>query len=129
MSDMQCPYCDEDVEERDDCHEPEILFEKECPHCEKTFVYSIEYSRVYYPHKADCLNGGPHDWAERRTYPEYVNCGVYKCRDCDKEETRWPERLEKLKGLLEKLKPEEEWEREYLLKYIAGVEKRLEVRP
>lgn len=99
---IDCPYCDESMEEPDfDCDIPNKVYEYECDSCEKKFVFTFEYSRDFYAHKADCLNGAPHDYRERTCCPEYMGVGIYICRDCEHKETRWAERLEKLKAILE----------------------------
>lgn len=125
MGIMSCPYCDEDVEENDDCHKPDELYENECPHCERKFVYTLEYSKDYYPHKADCLNGDPHDYRERVVCPEYVGVGVYVCKNCEHREVRWAERLQKL----EALNNISDWERPMVENQIKEAKRKLTEEP
>ena len=67
MNDLNCPYCDAEL---DVCHddvgyEENTLHEMECPKCEKNFVFETTSTFSYSPEKADCLNDGNHiytDW-------------------------------------------------------------------
>lgn len=55
---LHCPYCEEPIDDPDDCYEPCRDYVHECPHCDKSFVFQVEYSRDYSASKAECLNGG-----------------------------------------------------------------------
>ena len=120
MSDMNCPYCEEDIDAPDDCYNSEQTYEHECPYCEKKFTFTLEYLPQYYPIQADCLNGEPHAFKERHCCPAYVGVGVYICGDCDTKETRWQERLDKLKAL-----EIADWEKPIVAKLISQAEKEL----
>lgn len=98
MSNLNCPYCDAEIKI---CHDDgfgydtDKLHEYECPKCEKKFVFSTYIEFSFTPHKADCLNGGEHEWNKTRTYPkEYSRM---KCGNCDEEreptEEEWKEIL------------------------------------
>lgn len=86
-NDMECPYCGADQEV---CHddgqgyEEDHLHEHQCSECEKNFVFTTSISYYYKPHKADCLNGKPHNLYKVETYtnawPNWV-----RCHDCDFE--------------------------------------------
>lgn len=82
MFDCECPYCGETMEDPDECYDPEITYEHECPHCEKNFVFTVDYIRTYSESKADCLNGGEHDYQKTITYPpEYAKLRCTMCGD------------------------------------------------
>lgn len=72
MSDINCPYCDK---EQDINHDDgrgyleDELHRQECD-CGKTFIFTTSLSYYYEPYKADCLNGGEHDWHPTHTYPK-----------------------------------------------------------
>jgi hypothetical protein len=86
--DMNCPYCDAEVEV---CHddgfgyEEGVSHEMECPECEKNFVFFTEISFSYEPHRADCLNGGEHNMKKLAYAPEcYPDWST--CTECGKED-------------------------------------------
>ena len=86
MFGLQCPYCDGEIDDPDDCYEPGVDYEQECPHCEKNFVFGVDYIRTYSANKAECLNGGSHTLKERKRYgigPEPIT--VMYCADCGYE--------------------------------------------
>jgi len=60
MNGLYCPYCKKDVDDPDDCYNTDERYDYECPHCEKTFLFTLDYTTNYHPIKADCLNGGEH---------------------------------------------------------------------
>jgi len=72
MSDLNCPYCDAELEI---CHDDGfgyaegVKHQNECPHCKKQFVFETSILFYYEPEKADCLNGDDHDFKPTRTYP------------------------------------------------------------
>jgi hypothetical protein len=84
MSDLECPYCEADLEVNHDDgfgYEEDRNHEMQCSKCEKSFVFTTSISYSYYAEKADCLNGGAHDLRMSMTYPrQYSDMG---CRDCD----------------------------------------------
>jgi hypothetical protein len=85
MSDLECPYCDADLEVCHDdgfgCDEGEY-HEMECPHCEKNFVFQTSIIFSYEPRRADCLNeGGEHDWQPTMTVPKKYT--KMRCAACD----------------------------------------------
>lgn len=88
MSDLECPYCDASL---DVCHddvfgcEENIAHEMECRDCGKNFVFYTSISFDYSPHKADCLNGSPHDFGDwhRLWNDDHGNIVEQRsCRDC-----------------------------------------------
>ncbi len=88
MKDMTCPYCEHDFDVcNDDGHgcDPSTNYEQECPACEKTFVFNVEYNPVYTEWKADCLNGGKHQWKHRPV--EWIGqLDRHVCSACSKED-------------------------------------------
>lgn len=64
-ADLECPYCNKELEV---CHddgqgyEENVLHQMECEHCNKNFVFTTSISFYYEPEKADCLNDGIHKW-------------------------------------------------------------------
>lgn len=86
MSDINCPYCNA---EQEICHddgygmEEGVRHEQECGVCEKTFVYETSISIYHEAFRADCLNGGAHNYAQTHTWPkEYT---MMACIVCEKE--------------------------------------------
>jgi len=79
-----CPYCDKKMDDDpEDCYEPNECYEWECLNCGKLFVFYVEYERIYREIKADCLNGGEHDYQRTCTYPpEFAKA---RCTICQKE--------------------------------------------
>lgn len=82
MSDVNCPYCNKEIEIcHDDGHglDEDKTHQDQCPHCEKHFVFTTSISIDHYAEKADCLNGADHQWEPARMYPQvwlYDRCKV-----------------------------------------------------
>ena len=84
--DLECPYCEKQIEDPDECYETGVDYEHECPHCEKNFVFQVEYTRDYSANKADCLNGGEHKLKERKRYGIGAEpTTIMYCADCGYE--------------------------------------------
>lgn len=86
MSDMQCPYCGADQEVcHDDGHgyAEDVRHEHTCSECEKTFVFTTMIVLYYTPHKADCLNGSPHELKMSSSWPRRYS--KMHCIHCDYE--------------------------------------------
>lgn len=80
---IECPYCKQDIPEPEDCHEPGIDYEHECPKCEKNFQFQVDYTIDFYPKQADCLNGAPHDYQPiRGGAPDWWFKGKRRCSMC-----------------------------------------------
>lgn len=97
MKDIECPYCEKWFDIcNDDGHgcDPLETYEDQCPHCEKKFTFTVEWSPTYEAEKADCLNGGEHEWKRTNAIPaEYreMRCsGCKECRPCTPEEAAAP---------------------------------------
>ena len=87
MSDLECPYCGA---ENEICHDDGFGYEEDkrhemqCHECDKNFVFATSISFNYYPSRADCLNGEPHQLAPTKTYPRRYTSMA--CLNCDHEE-------------------------------------------
>jgi len=100
--DIECPYCGKgfDIDTCDGfgCTEDEV-YEQECPHCEKNFIFTVSWSPFYTAEKADCLNGAPHTYKPSHTYP--VDFVKMVCSQCDDHRDPTPaewEQIEKDRG-------------------------------
>lgn len=91
MSDLECPYCNAELEV---CHDDGFGYdegkahEMECYECEKVFTFQTCISYDYEPSKADCLNGAPHvltDWRKLWTHEGFA---AYhrSCKTCDENQ-------------------------------------------
>lgn len=80
---LECPYCEAELKDPDECYEQDVTYEHECPHCGKNFVFNVEYTRYYSADKADCLNGSEHDYRKTATFPEKY--AVLRCQMCGHE--------------------------------------------
>lgn len=91
--DLECPYCEEWNEVcHDDCggYVEDQNHEMQCAHCEKHFVFTTAISFDYYPEKADCLNGSPHNFRDWMRLWEHDGDVTEErgCKDCDHRERR-----------------------------------------
>ena len=87
MNDANCPYCGEPLEINHDDgygYGEEELYQQECAKCEKTFCYTTRISFNHNTYKADCLNGGEHDYKKTITYPEEAS--RLRCTMCGDEQ-------------------------------------------
>ncbi len=83
MSTDQCPYCLAEVEINHDDgygYEEGELHHQECGSCDKTFVYQTCISIDHDTYKADCLNGGEHNYEKTKTIPEKY--AKLRCTEC-----------------------------------------------
>ncbi|WP_026536949.1 hypothetical protein [Arthrobacter sp. 9MFCol3.1] len=88
MKDVTCPYCDHDFDlSHDDgaFYDQDRAEECECPNCEKYFMVSSSIIWEHEAHKADCLNGGEHDWKPMLGYPKEYFADRERCDACDAE--------------------------------------------
>jgi hypothetical protein len=88
MDTVFCPYCDKEVEINHDDgfgYKDDEFLEMECDHCDKKFMMHVSMSFDYEGSKADCLNGGEHDWEQIHGWPKEHFIGRQKCSMCDKE--------------------------------------------
>ena len=84
MRDTECPYCGADVEINHDDgygYDESDMHQQECE-CGKTFAYFTAIHFTYRTYKADCLNGGEHDYRKTATYPpEFARLRCKMCGD------------------------------------------------
>lgn len=94
MYDINCPYCNAQLDiDHDDGlgYAEEETHQQQCNKCNKYFVFTTSISFSYYPEKADCLNGGEHDYEPTITCPkEYTKM---RCTMCDEERTPTEEEM------------------------------------
>ncbi len=86
-TEVKCPYCEKFIEIHPDehCEDTEIY---ECPNCQKNFEVLAEVSINYESlGKADCLNGGEHQWKQIVGCPEFHFKGKYRCKNCSETKT------------------------------------------
>jgi len=94
MRDLECPYCDHRFDYRGNPMGDEDESQEQCPECEKYLVVTSSLHISYRTHKADCLNGAPHDLKMSSTYPrEYSRL---QCTACSYYEKPTKEQLEAL---------------------------------
>ncbi len=96
MNDLNCPYCDAEL---NICHDDGFGYEEgvnhqmECGECEKSFVFQTSILFYYEAEKADCLNDGKHNWKIDSNYPQFF--AKMECSTCgDKRELTEEERIE-----------------------------------
>lgn len=98
MSDINCPYCSEEIEINHDDgqgYAEDEIHQQQCPECDKVFVFTTCIHFTYDPCKADCLNDGEHQYAMTHAYPK--ECRVWRCKDCGEEKKPTAEELERFK--------------------------------
>jgi len=85
-SDVECPYCGEGQEINHDDgygYEEDRIHQQCCSSCDKEFAFTTSISFSYDAKKADCMNGGPHNFKPSCTAPKH-HTRMY-CADCDEE--------------------------------------------
>lgn len=86
MDSVECPYCGSEEEINHDDgfgYEQDVTHQMQCSNCEKHFVFTTYVSFSYSAEKADCLNGGEHDYQPTHTYPKAAT--RMRCAMCDDE--------------------------------------------
>lgn len=87
MGTVECPYCSRDNIVEDDYYEAETDYEGQCTTCGKYFKFHAFYTLDFWSVKADCLNGGVHDFKKIYTLPEFSTPEfptTFKCVVCGK---------------------------------------------
>lgn len=82
---IECPYCEKDIPDPEECHDTSVNYEHQCPECEKYFTFGIDYTIDFYPAKADCLNGAPHDYRPIVGCPDWWFKGKRRCSMCHEQ--------------------------------------------
>lgn len=97
--DIECPYCNYEQEANHDDgggYEEGVLHQMQCESCEKNFTFQTKILFVYTSQKADCLNGGEHDYKQSFTIPRVFT--KMECENCGEErdptEEEWNKILE-----------------------------------
>jgi len=93
MKDLECPYCDAELEV---CHDDGFGYEEDkahemgCYKCGKNFTFQTHISFTYFPSKADCLNGGEHSFGRWQLVYDRDGERLESryCAACDKREQR-----------------------------------------
>lgn len=88
MKDVKCPYCglEQDINHDDGYgYEENTLHRQECS-CGKTFAFTTQIEFYHEAYKAECLNGGEHQYKPTTTFP--VEFTEMYCGECGK--TRKP---------------------------------------
>ena len=91
MTSVDCPYCGKEVGINHDDgygYEEGEVYEQECEHCGKTFVYTTGILYVYHPEKAPCKNGEEHSWKDVQGYPSGYQSNWHICEWCNKKELK-----------------------------------------
>lgn len=84
--DINCPYCGkgQDVNHDDGYgYDEGVLHQQECGYCHKTFTFTTSISFYYEVDKADCLNGGEHNYVPTASFPHEFT--MMQCSMCGKE--------------------------------------------
>jgi len=103
---LTCPYCDYSFDIGHYDKEAGDRYEQECYACNKYFAYEIEFHITTTTYKADCLNGGEHEWTTIPCYPEFMTQRYCPCgRSEFVHEEQW--RNEMAKKYIKKLETKE----------------------
>lgn len=85
MKDINCPYCDHPQEINHDDgygYSEERIHQQQCGKCDKYFTFTTSIMYHYEVDKADCLNGGEHEYYPTHTFPkEYTKMRCSMCED------------------------------------------------
>ena len=84
MKDVECPYCNEYQEINHDDgygYEEDKVHEQCCNDCGKHFAFTTSISFSYEASRADCMNGGDHQFETTHTHPKIHT--KMRCHDCD----------------------------------------------
>lgn len=88
---VRCPYCDakQEICHDDGCgYSEDQKHQQECVECDKLFIFETTIVLSYEASKADCLNGGRHDWQPTFTVPIERTRGY--CTICHEERPATP---------------------------------------
>ena len=91
MATVECPYCGA---EQEVCYDDgygageDELYEYECT-CGKTFIFTTSIIFMHTSRRADCLNGGEHEFKLTRTYPKEF--ARLRCTVCGEEKDIEPD--------------------------------------
>jgi len=95
MYEINCPYCYAHLNINHDDgygYKEDEIYEQECEECGKIFIYTTSIIFSHDVRKADCKNGGEHDWVTTVTYPKMytkMRCSICgEKRDATDEEKK-----------------------------------------
>lgn len=91
MSNLQCPYCDYELEDPDDAYQEDRTYQECCPDCKMNFTFTLCYRVHYSSYEAPCLNGSPHEFKPISGSPHEYYKNRMRCIHCEKEVTTVPE--------------------------------------
>lgn len=112
--DLECPYCEHQFNLTHDdgsYYDQDTTHQVACPCCEKNFVFITSVLFIYTPEKADCLNGGEHEYIPQVCFP--ISCTKMECSMCG--DTRKPTEVEH-KELTEQLSSDIEKVKDFIFK-------------
>lgn len=92
MYDIECPYCNAELEVNHDDgfgYDEDVDYEMQCSKCDKYFTFTTSIHYYYHPKKADCLNGSEHNLEPVTHFPKRWP-DWKRCRDCSYEERGKP---------------------------------------
>jgi translation initiation factor 2 beta subunit (eIF-2beta)/eIF-5 len=85
--DVECPYCgagNDIVHDDNYGYREDELYQQQCSKCDNYFTFTTTIHFYYDVEKADCLNGGEHQYEKTKTFPrEYAKM---RCKDCGDEQ-------------------------------------------
>lgn len=94
--DLECPYCETELEVNHDDgfgYEEDCKHEMGCSNCDKSFIFTTSILYCYEAEKADCLNGANHNYELTHTHPKEFS--KMRCSMCgDERELTNKERIE-----------------------------------
>jgi len=85
MSDINCPYCNAELEI---CHDDgygyseEEIYDQECSYCGKIFTFTTTIYVYHEAKQAPCQNGEEHNLKSIKGYPEEFYIGKQRCVWC-----------------------------------------------
>lgn len=85
MNYIECPYCEANCAEPEESIAYNEILRWHCHECDRTFVYTAELSVYYTSEKAECLNGGAHDWKQIIGCPIEYFAKRRRCSMCNEE--------------------------------------------
>ena len=80
---LTCPYCDHTYSTGYDNEKCEEHYQAECPACDNIFAYQIEIEITTISCRAECLNGGEHEWEIQKCYPEFMTRRYCACGESE----------------------------------------------
>lgn len=80
---IECPYCEHEQNDPDDCYKDDVHYDNECNNCKKTYGFKIYYEPEYDSYKLPCANGEKHLWKKTMLY--HKESYFYRCDYCNLE--------------------------------------------